>query len=179
MTENEALKIATHCLGVQAEQEVCEECPVYRESGIVCKEIVRTVISALKEIQQYRKIGTVEEVEQNARDLKRQIEHSERLAEVLKATQNLLEKRKRLLKEYYKIGTVEECREAVEKQRTKKIIIRDWNPTKCPTCGHELSTSLGDGYYKHPIFLERCPECGQAIQWDNLEGMEDEKIKSW
>lgn len=78
------------------------------------------------------------------------------------------------LNEYRKIGTVEECREAVEKQRTKKIIIRDWNPTKCPTCGHELSTSLGDGYYKHPIFLERCPECGQAIQWDNLEGMEDE-----
>lgn len=71
-------------------------------------------------------------------------------------------------------GSVEECREAREKQRTKKIIIRDWNPTKCPTCGHELSTSLGDGYYKHPIFLERCPECGQAIQWDNLEGMEDE-----
>ena len=78
------------------------------------------------------------------------------------------------LQHYREIGTVEECREAVEKQRTKKIIIRDWNPTKCPTCGHELSTSLGDGYYKHPIFLERCPECGQAIQWDNLEGMEDE-----
>lgn len=78
------------------------------------------------------------------------------------------------IQQYRKIGTVEECREAVEKQRTKKIIIRDWNPTKCPTCGHELSTSLGDGYYKHPIFLERCPECGQAIQWDNLEGMEDE-----
>ena len=78
------------------------------------------------------------------------------------------------IQQYREIGTVEECREAVEKQRTKKIIIRDWNPTKCPTCGHELSTSLGDGYYKHPIFLERCPECGQAIQWDNLEGMEDE-----
>ena len=61
MTENEALKIATHCLGVQAEQEVCEECPVYIESGIVCKEIARTAISALKEVQQYRKIGTVEE----------------------------------------------------------------------------------------------------------------------
>lgn len=61
MTENEALKIATHCLGVQAEQEVCEECPVYRESGIVCKEIARTAISALKEVQHYRAIGTVEE----------------------------------------------------------------------------------------------------------------------
>ena len=69
------------------------------------------------------------------------------------------------IKQYREIGTVEECREAVEKQKAKKIIIRDWNPTKCPTCGHELSTSLGDGYYKHPTFLERCPNCGQAILW--------------
>lgn len=128
MTEQEAIEIAIHCLNVQAEREVCEECPVYAGGGIACREVARTAISALKEVQQYREIGTVEE-----------------------------------------------CREAVEKQRTKKIIIRDWNPTKCPTCGHELSTSLGDGYYKHPIFLERCPECGQAIQWDeNLEEMEDE-----
>ena len=82
------------------------------------------------------------------------------------------------IQQYREIGTVEECREAVEKQRTKKIIIRDWNPTKCPTCGHELSTSLGDGYYKYPIFLERCPECGQAIQWEDLEGMEGDKTGS-
>ena len=73
------------------------------------------------------------------------------------------------LEQYRKIGTVEECREAVEKQNPKKIIIRNWNPTRCPTCGHELSTSLGDGYYKHPTFLERCPNCGQAIQWEESE----------
>lgn len=79
------------------------------------------------------------------------------------------------IQQYREIGTVEECREAREKQKPKKIIIRDWNPTKCPTCGHELSTSLGDGYYKHPTFLERCPNCGQVIQWkENLEGTEDE-----
>lgn len=73
------------------------------------------------------------------------------------------------VQQYRKIGTVEECRKAVEKQKAKKIIIRDWNPTKCPTCGHELSTSLGDGYYKHPTFLERCPNCGQAINWEENE----------
>lgn len=61
MKPEETIKIAIHCLGVQAEQEVCEECPVYRESGIVCKEIARTAITALKEIQRYREIGTVEE----------------------------------------------------------------------------------------------------------------------
>ena len=71
------------------------------------------------------------------------------------------------VQKYRAIGTVEECREAVEKQKPKKIIIREWNPTRCPTCGHELSTSLGDGYYKHPTFLERCPNCGQAILWEN------------
>lgn len=61
MTENEALKIAIHCLGVQADQEVCEECPVYLDGGIACREAARVAISALKEIRQYREIGTVEE----------------------------------------------------------------------------------------------------------------------
>ena len=69
------------------------------------------------------------------------------------------------LEQYRKIGTVEECRKAMEKQKPKKIIIEPYCPTECPTCGHELSTSLGDGYYKYPTFLKRCPNCGQAIQW--------------
>ena len=73
------------------------------------------------------------------------------------------------IRRYREIGTVEECREAVDKQKQKKIIIKDWNPTKCPTCNYELSASLGDGYYKHPTFLERCPNCGQAIRWEESE----------
>ena len=56
MTPEEAIKIAIHCFGVQAEQEVCEECPVYLESGIACREVARVAISALKEIQEYREI---------------------------------------------------------------------------------------------------------------------------
>lgn len=41
--------------------------------------------------------------EQNARDLKRQIEHSEHLAEVLKSTKSLLKKREQLLADYWQI----------------------------------------------------------------------------
>ena len=112
MTENEAIKIATHCLGVQAEQEVCEECPVYRESGIVCKEIARTIISALKEIQQYREIGTVEE-----------------------------------------------CREAVEKQKAKKpeVIDQDFDYYKCPVCGEYIWATDNINDHKY------CLNCGQAV----------------
>ena len=61
MKPEEAIEIAIHCLGVQAEQAVCEECPVYLEGGVACREVARAAIYALKEIQQYREIGTVEE----------------------------------------------------------------------------------------------------------------------
>ena len=75
---------------------------------------------------------------------------------------------------YKEIGTVEECREAVEKQKPKYIKIEAYCPAYCPTCRFELSESLGDGYYKYFENLSRCPNCGQAIQWENLEEMEDE-----
>lgn len=41
-----------------------------------------------------------------------------------------------------------------------------WSPDTCPNCDHELSESLGDGYYSHPTFLTRCPECGQKLFWN-------------
>ena len=65
MKPEESIKIAIHCLGVQADQEVCEECSVYREGGIACREVARVAISALEEIQQYREIGTVEECQES------------------------------------------------------------------------------------------------------------------
>ena len=136
MTENEAIKIATHCLGVQAEQEVCEECPVYLEGGIACREVARAAISALEELQQYREIGTVEE-----------------------------------------------CRDAVEKQKPKapkdslkiKPVIDengayvDADVTVyllCPNCGEMVGIEDNCDRF--------CHECGQAIDNENLEGMEDE-----
>lgn len=79
------------------------------------------------------------------------------------------------IQQYREIGTVEECREAVKKQKVKYIKIESYCPAYCPTCRFELSESLGDGYYEYFVNLSRCPKCGQKICWDeNLEGMEDE-----
>lgn len=57
--------------------------------------------------------------------------------------------------------------EALEKQIPKKVIIEAWNPSRCPTCGIELSESLGDGYYTHPTFLDVCTnkDCCQRLEW--------------
>lgn len=58
--------------------------------------------------------------------------------------------------------------EALEKQEAKKVEIKEWSPAICPSCGYELSESVGDGYYRHPTFLERCPnpDCGQRLKWE-------------
>ena len=75
------------------------------------------------------------------------------------------------LEQYREIGTVEECRRAVDKQKPKRPIKDKWKHDCCPSCGWFVSeeTGWGDRYNPH------CENCGQAIQWDeNLEGREDE-----
>ena len=68
-------------------------------------------------------------------------------------------------------GTVEECREAVEKQNQKPLdFYGDSEDGKllCPNCGNDLWELKECGF-------NNCPYCGQAIQWDeNLEEMEEE-----
>lgn len=68
------------------------------------------------------------------------------------------------VQEYRKIGTVEECREAVEKTKAKKpdyegdgyadghMVYDTWI---CPNCGEKYEVDYDD--YNH------CPKCGQKI----------------
>ena len=88
-----------------------------------------------------------------------------------------LEIAKQALKEiqqYRDIGTVEECREAVEKQKPKipifEHMLGEWTGKfRCPICKKVVTHDCRDT--KNTF----CENCGQAIQWDeNLEGMEDE-----
>lgn len=71
------------------------------------------------------------------------------------------------LDSYKELGAAEEVRDAVERQKPKKVVIKPWDPAVCPRCGKELSEHMGDGYYSHPTFLERCPDpnCAQRLEW--------------
>lgn len=119
-------------------------------------EVRDIAISALKEIQQYREIGSVKECKEMASIVKKS-ERSE-LANIIDEWI-----------EYRKIGTVEECREALEKQIPKAPIMKSYYedmPNEeylcCPTCGDILTDRIpGD----NKNFYFHCLNCGQKFDW--------------
>ena len=70
---------------------------------------------------------------------------------------------------YRKIGTVEECRKAVEKQKAKKIVYESnsvfsdgfarYRMGKCPMC---------DRYYNSNDDVNYCSKCGQRLDFGGL-----------
>lgn len=72
------------------------------------------------------------------------------------------------VKEYRAIGTVKECRKAIEKQTPKKPIEpqEDYGTFKCPSCGGLIYTE--DEFETHKF----CLMCGQSIDWRVENGKE-------
>lgn len=96
-------------------------------------------IAALREIKQYREIGTLEEAKNQ--------KHNLGVAY-------------KIISDYEAIGTVKECREAREKQEGMQVNEIHVDEYFCPACGSENNNGdigcPGDHY---------CPVCGQAIYW--------------
>ena len=166
MTENEAIELLRSMQNPKQDYAdvVCAPafCTgfrfVYPEPGDYA---IEEAIKALKEVQQYRKIGTVKECKEMASIVKK----SER-SELAKIIDEWLE--------YSKIGTVEECQKAVEKQKAKKCIIDscpDHTHFKCPACGKIELSIYKHGFPRLGRITKYCENCGQALI--NFEEMEE------
>ena len=163
MTENEAIKVLVtqkQCIDKSSSGQCkinCGDCkkniPIaYQEKSY------EVAITALKEIQLYKDV------------------------KLCLVPKDVYSKQCCELDAYKEIGTVEDCREAVEKQKAKKpdiytdtrnmvdlhgnVYAEQANVYLCPTCESFI------GYVGNNIF-HYCPVCGQAID-ENLEGMEDD-----
>ena len=74
------------------------------------------------------------------------------------------------LKAYRAIGTLEECREAVEKQIPKKPIMKQYFKDLedeylcCPKCGEILTDRL---QADNKTFYFHCMNCGQKFDWSD------------
>lgn len=74
------------------------------------------------------------------------------------------------IQQYHKIGTVEECREAVEKQAQKKCVIDscpDHTHYKCPSCGQIELSIYKHGFPRLGRITKYCENCGQALIDEN------------
>lgn len=154
MTENEAIKWLREMQNpMMSEAELyCAE-TYYGSGKMVYPEpedyVFETAITALEEIQPYRAIGTVEEIEKSMQNV------SVLLAE------------HELLKLYQSIGTIDEFKALKEKSVAKKPEAIDYEKYIgvlknakflrgaywCPNCKHTVRS----GTY--------CDDCGQALDW--------------
>lgn len=141
MTENEAIKILQRDLQIQLENKALPD-------GI---EAIQLAIHALEEVQQYRTIGTLEELQ----DMKSN--YFEALSD---------------WRQYRKIGTLEECRTAREKQISEKPIMKQYFEDSeekylcCPTCGEILTDRIPAD---NKTFYFHCMNCGQKFNWGDEE----------
>ena len=143
MTENEKL--------VRDETEAIECLKSNKPTSgyLMLQESIDMAIKALEEVQQYRAIGTVEELETASKYLRLVKKHGT----VGKTIEECAE--------YEEIGTVEECRAAMEKQR-KKLVKNQygtsyiWKAGYCPVCGCGVTARW-----------DYCPCCGQKLSWED------------
>ena len=140
MTENEALKSALKKIIAQEKSNWG-----YIENFDIDENwAVRT---AIEHVEQYRKIGTPEELKAASKYLQLVKKHGT----VGKAIDACAE--------YEGIGTVEECREAMEKQR-RKIVKNQYGTNYvlkagyCPVCGCGVTARW-----------DYCQCCGQKLNW--------------
>ncbi len=167
MTENEAIEILNYFNEKRKEynKSIRNACPYFNEKGYQnFTNSIEMAMSALYEIQQYRAIGTVKQIERGLRFIDG--DDNSGIIEDL-----------RELHKYYLIGTVEECREARERRRGQEPNKRKLVGTAftriiyhCPNCNKWLyDCAFKNGELDHVSPGSRkskfCEDCGQKLYW--------------
>lgn len=146
MTENEAIEIL---------EEIKQlDDTLYAYSSIYM-EVLEVALSVLREIQNYRKLGTLEELARAKKYIDLAKKHGT-IGEMIDECA-----------EYESIGTVEEFREAIEKQKAKKCVedsCPDHTHYKCPSCGKIQKTRYNGSTFG--CILNYCSNCGQALEME-------------
>uniref|UniRef100_UPI004056FD8C hypothetical protein n=1 Tax=Acetatifactor sp. TaxID=1872090 RepID=UPI004056FD8C len=145
MTENEALKRMKMCIGISPSENIVSS--------------FKLISDVLDELQQYRAIGTVE-------DLKSMKENGAFTGVELAQLAAMQMK----LKEYQDVGTVEEFKALKKKNEPKRAdLFGDgyadghlvYDTYKCPNCEKEYELEYEE--------YDFCPNCGQHIDWKAVQ----------
>ena len=117
-------------------------------------EDLEIALQVMKEIREYRAVGTVEEITNLIKFLS--FDDDTSILEDL-----------RMLVEYYAIGTVEELKALKEKSVAKKMLHNGVNWYRCPNGCEIHKKQFEKDWY--------CPKCGQKLKWVMKGGATDER----
>ena len=153
MTESEAIKeVKRH---IQFLRENWKPHPDY---NVI--EALGEAIQALEEVEQYRAIGTVEDVAFYKKCYEEEsYEYCGEYGTDTCACKNRMEYLEKKISDYEAIGTTERFRELTEKAEPQKPLNIRPNATlfDCPSCGRTQKI-LYQGFH--------CKECGQRLDWE-------------
>ena len=118
----------------------------YDRSPISRKLACDMAIQALEEIQQYRAIGTVEELAQLKSEYNRVLKFNDRQGKIID--------------EYESIGTIEEFRALKEKTGASKKVVaisltHEGRVGNCPNCNNFVAEN----------YDKKCPKCRLKLDW--------------
>lgn len=144
-------------------------------------QVDNSTIDLLEELQQYRAIGTVGRFQQLVEQFK---PHVTDKTSCPHRGCNKCDMYRKENEKYHEIGTVEECREARERQRGKKP---EWSPDceecekygtldctyKCGSFSTLSSVLVCPNCKKQRVIKEHghryCHNCGQSIDWSDTQ----------
>lgn len=167
---------------IEAKSKIKHRIGVIREiAGSDSKSVedLEIAVQVLKEIREYRELGTVEDIQKKMEELDRW--HTDKINENIKNpfayTSTLIchncdhkdeyiEELETENAEYKSIGTVEELKALKEKNEPKKVVYMfDTDRNKhamCPNCRSV------------PVYARYCSLCGQKVDWGLKGGATDE-----
>ena len=141
MTENEAVE------RIKEMYFMCDDfynCKYGHDCTDGCSEAVKMAVDALQGSMKKKHIGS-ENMVISSSDL-----------------MTILNSDSEELKQYKEVGTVEECRVAVEKMKPKKAKgLRICNQACCPNCN---TVVLDDEFWMLDEYTYYCDSCGQAVK---------------
>lgn len=133
------------------EQDAIERLEIYKNFDFSkgSKEAMQVAIKALEEVQQYRALGTAEDIQ---------------------LIFSLCKDLEKMTNEYQKIGTVEELRVARDKQVGKKLTHEAslYKCHTCPSCKNVLDEFMDFNGAKVLVTTNNCKFCGQKLNWEEV-----------
>ena len=154
------------------EQEAISVLKMIETHGSLPTNAKDEAIKALEEVEQYRTIGTVSELQDLVIGINALADSQFSSADMAKLVNDM-----KSLYEYQQIGTPEECRAAVEKQTEKKIVrvkLRqsEWGSEyRCPVCESDLIKTVffNEDGTEPDEKISWCSGCGQKLDWSDEE----------